>query len=158
MTHGRRTHGAVLGIELNRSSSVRSVCRQIPYSRLFPKNIAGRLKSPREECARYVAKREEIAERYAEWEITRPPEIRDASYFSPWRRRRPIPRLRYPVIEAADGGQAVGALAAHLPRPVTRRPKLNRVSPPSKDDTGEATTFNAGADRWIDLARTSRNW
>ena len=43
--------------------------------------------------ARYVAKREEIAERYAEWEITGPPEIRDvdlrAGYFNPWAAPRP---------------------------------------------------------------------
>ena len=43
--------------------------------------------------ARYVAKREEIAERYAEWEITGPPEIREvdlyAAYFNPWAAPQP---------------------------------------------------------------------
>ena len=38
--------------------------------------------------ARYLAERREIAARYAEWEITGSPEIRDvdpeARYFSPW--------------------------------------------------------------------------
>lgn len=51
--------------------------------------------------ARYVAERQEIAARYAEWEITGPPEIRnvdsDWQPFTPWRRSR---RLRYPIIEA----------------------------------------------------------
>ena len=54
--------------------------------------------------ARYVAERHVIAERFAEWEIIGPPEIRDvdphATYFSPWRRVRALPRLRYRVIEA----------------------------------------------------------
>ena len=37
--------------------------------------------------ARYVAERHEIAERYAEWEIIGPPEVRAraGSAFSPWR-------------------------------------------------------------------------
>jgi hypothetical protein len=55
--------------------------------------------------ARYVAQRDEIAGRYAAWEITGPPKIRDvdtrAGYFSPWRQQRPLPRLRYLVYEAS---------------------------------------------------------
>ncbi len=39
--------------------------------------------------ARYLAERQEIAARYAEWEIIGPPEIRDvdphARYFTPWK-------------------------------------------------------------------------
>ena len=37
--------------------------------------------------ARYVAEREVIASRYAEWEITGPPEVRRpvGGSFSPWR-------------------------------------------------------------------------
>src|SRR6478672_1711656 len=39
--------------------------------------------------ARYVAERHEIAERFAEWEIIGPPEIRnphpDDGYFTPWK-------------------------------------------------------------------------
>jgi hypothetical protein len=41
--------------------------------------------------ARYVATREEIGQRYAEWEILRPAEVRDvdpdARYFTPHRQR-----------------------------------------------------------------------
>ena len=55
--------------------------------------------------ARYVAERHEIEARYAEWEITGPPEIRhvepSAAYFNPWRHERPTPRLRYPVFDAS---------------------------------------------------------
>jgi len=54
--------------------------------------------------ARYVAEREVIAARYAEWEIIGPPEIRDvdpqAGYFSPWRSQPKLPRFRYPLYEA----------------------------------------------------------
>ena len=41
--------------------------------------------------ARYVAELHVIAERYAQWEITGPPEIRsgDATMFSPWARSAP---------------------------------------------------------------------
>lgn len=53
--------------------------------------------------ARYVATTADIAARYAEWEITGPPGIRDvnpnAHYFSPWQRPPPRPKFRYPVIE-----------------------------------------------------------
>ena len=39
--------------------------------------------------ARYRSERHEIAARYAEWEVVRPPEIRevglDAHYFTPWK-------------------------------------------------------------------------
>lgn len=45
-----------------------------------------------------------IATRYAEWEIIGEPEVRDvdlrAAYFNPWRSGRPLPRFRYPMIEA----------------------------------------------------------
>jgi len=51
--------------------------------------------------ARYVAERQVIAERYAEWEIIGPPEIRDvdphAGYFNPFRRPARAPRFRYPA-------------------------------------------------------------
>ena len=57
--------------------------------------------------ARYVATRENIAERHAEWEITGPAEIRDvdpeARAFSPFKRsysERP-PELQ-PAIDAAE--------------------------------------------------------
>ena len=54
--------------------------------------------------ARYVAEQREIAARYAEWEITGPPEVREvpdqalANTFNP--RRWRLKRLRYPMYEA----------------------------------------------------------
>ena len=65
--------------------------------------------------ARYVAERHEIAARYAEWEITGPPEIREvdpnARYFNPARDKR-----------TAGNGMIgnVGPFIAVL-RPMTRR-------------------------------------
>ena len=53
--------------------------------------------------ARYVAEREVIAARYAEWEIIGPLEIRDvdpqAARFNPYRPR--AKRFRHPVYEAS---------------------------------------------------------
>jgi len=54
--------------------------------------------------AGYVAEREVIAARYAEWEIAGPPEIRDVDprddHFDPTRQPRQPLRFRYPLIEA----------------------------------------------------------
>lgn len=55
-------------------------------------------------CARYVAKRHEIAERFAEFEITGPPEIREvgpaARYFSP--HYNLVPRAHLPVTDPPE--------------------------------------------------------
>jgi hypothetical protein len=51
--------------------------------------------------ARYVAERHEIAERYAQWEITGPPEIRtgSATMFNPWAKLPPRPAAHLPPVE-----------------------------------------------------------
>jgi hypothetical protein len=51
--------------------------------------------------ARYVAERHEIAERYAEWEIIGPPEIRtgDPTMFNPWAKLPPRPAAHLPPVE-----------------------------------------------------------
>jgi hypothetical protein len=51
--------------------------------------------------ARYVAERHEIAERYVEWEIIGPPEIRSggASMFSPWAKLARGPAAHLPPVE-----------------------------------------------------------
>lgn len=75
----------------------------MPRIELFPFRYRDRL-TGKWVRARYVAERSEISARYADWEITGPPEVRDvdpdAQYFSPWRRPPARLRFRYPVIEA----------------------------------------------------------
>ena len=76
----------------------------MPRLELFPFRFRDRV-SGKWIRARYVAERHEIAARYAEWEIVGTAEIRNvepsAAHFSPWRRERPVPRLRYAVLEAS---------------------------------------------------------
>jgi hypothetical protein len=76
--------------------------------------------------ARYVASREDIAARYAEWEIIGPPEIRDvdpkARYFTPWkviphaelvRMHEPAPRLN-PQLDRPPSVDAQGCFLTSL--------------------------------------------
>ncbi len=60
----------------------------VPRRELFPFRYRDKLIG-KWICARYVAQRHGIAERYAEWEIIGPPEIRewreDERYFNPFR-------------------------------------------------------------------------
>jgi hypothetical protein len=53
--------------------------------------------------ARYVAERHEIESRYAQWEITRPPEIRsgggERDWFNPWSKLAPRPVVHPPPLE-----------------------------------------------------------
>ena len=60
--------------------------------------------------ARYVAERREIAARYAEWEITGPPEIRewreDDRYFNPFRVEGSVPDV--PALARMTANTATG--------------------------------------------------
>src|SRR5947207_15310765 len=53
--------------------------------------------------ARYVAERHESESRYAQWEITGPPEIRtrggEREWFNPWAKMRPRPEAHLPPDE-----------------------------------------------------------
>jgi hypothetical protein len=71
--------------------------------------------------ARYVATREEIAKRYAEWEILGPPEVRDVDpgerYFAPHRRvigNRPCVRARELVAQRAHRGSGIVTNLRHI--------------------------------------------
>jgi hypothetical protein len=73
--------------------------------------------------ARYVAQRDDIAERYAEWEIIGPPEIRDADssvgYFNPW----PAPRPDETPVKEPPGNKPPPEREPPSKKPPVKEPK-----------------------------------
>lgn len=72
--------------------------------------------------ARYLAERDIIAERYTEWEIIGPPEIRSRGYatmFSPWK-ESPNPSAHLPPVEEPppDHGPTPDPPPAEEPPPI----------------------------------------
>ena len=69
----------------------------------------------------YVAELHTIAERYAQWEIAGPPEIRsgDATMFSPWSRLPPRPTAHLPPVDPPpDHGPSPDPPPVEQPPPI----------------------------------------